>query len=44
MPLTDAQLIERFNTRRPPTGVLFKSQILEVRADEGFVQIGRAHV
>ena len=39
MPLTDAQLIERFNTRRPPTGVLFKSQILEVRAEEGFVRV-----
>lgn len=39
MPLSDDQLIERFNTRRPPTGKLFKSQILEVRSAEGFVRM-----
>jgi uncharacterized protein (TIGR00369 family) len=39
MPLSDDQLIERFNTRRPPTGKLFKSQILEVRSVEGFVRM-----
>jgi uncharacterized protein (TIGR00369 family) len=39
MPLSDDQLIERFNTRRPPTGKLFKSQILEVRSVDGFVRM-----
>lgn len=39
MPLTDAQLLERFNTNKPPTGVLFKSNILEVCAAEGFVRM-----
>jgi uncharacterized protein (TIGR00369 family) len=39
MPLTDAQLLERFNRNKPPTGVLFKSNILEVRAADGFVRM-----
>jgi uncharacterized protein (TIGR00369 family) len=43
MPLTDAELdaelIERFNTRKPPIGVLLKSNILEVRSAEGFVRM-----
>lgn len=39
MPLTDAELLDRFNTRRPPTGVLFKSHILEVRSADGFVRM-----
>lgn len=39
MPLTDEQLLERFNTRRPPTGLLFKSQVMEVRSHDGFVRV-----
>jgi uncharacterized protein (TIGR00369 family) len=39
MPLSDEQLVERFNTRKPPTGILFKSNILEVRSAEGFVRM-----
>lgn len=39
MPLTDDQLLERFNTRRPPTGLLFKSQVLDVRSSDGFVRV-----
>ncbi|MEK6638072.1 MAG: PaaI family thioesterase [Pseudomonadota bacterium] len=39
MPLTDDQLLERFNTRRPPTGILFKSHVLEVRSADGFVRM-----
>lgn len=39
MPMTDAQLLERFNTRKPPTGNVFKSNILEVRAADGFVRM-----
>jgi uncharacterized protein (TIGR00369 family) len=39
MPLTDAQLLERFNRNKPPTGVLFKSNILEVRSADGFVRM-----
>jgi uncharacterized protein (TIGR00369 family) len=39
MPLSDEQLMERFNRRKPPTGVLFKSNILEVRSKDGFVRM-----
>jgi uncharacterized protein (TIGR00369 family) len=39
MPLSDEQLVERFNKRKPPTGVLFKSNILEVRAADGYVRM-----
>jgi hypothetical protein len=39
MPLSDEQLVERFNQRRPPTGVLFKSTIIEVRAADGYVRM-----
>ncbi len=30
MPLTAEQLIERFNTKQPPTGILFGMKVLEV--------------
>jgi uncharacterized protein (TIGR00369 family) len=39
MALTDAELIVRFNTRKPSTGVMFKSNILDVRAADGFVRV-----
>lgn len=39
MPLTDDELLTRFNARRPPTGLLFKSQIVDVRSEEGFVRV-----
>jgi uncharacterized protein (TIGR00369 family) len=39
MPLSDEQLMERFNRRKPPTGVLFKSNLLEVRSKDGFVRM-----
>jgi uncharacterized protein (TIGR00369 family) len=39
MPMTDAQLLDRLNTRKPPTGITFKSTILEVRSAEGFVRL-----
>jgi uncharacterized protein (TIGR00369 family) len=39
MPLSDDQLVERFNRRKPPTGILFKSNILEVRREDGFVRM-----
>ena len=39
MPLSDEQLLERFNTRRPPTGILFKSQILRVDSQAGSVRV-----
>jgi uncharacterized protein (TIGR00369 family) len=39
MPMTDAQLLNRFNTRKPPTGVTFKSSIIEVRTADGFVRM-----
>jgi uncharacterized protein (TIGR00369 family) len=39
MPMTDAQLLERFNTRKPPTGIIFKSTILDVRSADGFVRM-----
>ena len=39
MALTDAELIERFNRRKPSTGVMFKSTILDVRAVDGFVRM-----
>ena len=39
MALTDAELIVRFNTRKPSTGVMSKSHILDVRAADGFVRV-----
>jgi uncharacterized protein (TIGR00369 family) len=38
MPLTAEQLIERFNARQPPTGILFGTKILEVDQAEGRVR------
>ncbi|MFM9853533.1 MAG: PaaI family thioesterase [Sphingomonadaceae bacterium] len=39
MPMTDAQLRDRLNTRKPPTGITFKSTILDVRSADGFVRV-----
>jgi uncharacterized protein (TIGR00369 family) len=39
MPLSDDQLIARFNKQKPPTGVLLKSTVIAVRAEEGFVRM-----
>jgi uncharacterized protein (TIGR00369 family) len=39
MPLSDDELLTRFNTRRPPTGLLFKSQVLDLRSEDGFVRV-----
>jgi uncharacterized protein (TIGR00369 family) len=39
MPLSNAELIERFNTYRPPTGVTFKSTMIDIRSDDGFVRV-----
>lgn len=38
MPLTDAQLLERFNARVPPTGILFGMKVLEVDGANGRVR------
>lgn len=38
MPLNDQQLLERFNTRMPPTGVLFGMTVLEVDQANGRVR------
>lgn len=39
MPLSDAQLVERFNAKMAPTSVLFKAVVISVRSDEGFVRM-----
>jgi uncharacterized protein (TIGR00369 family) len=39
MPLTAEQLIERFNARVPPTGVLFDMRVLEVSRDPASVKL-----
>jgi uncharacterized protein (TIGR00369 family) len=39
MPLTDTQLLERFNARVPPTGQLFKTRTLEVDSKTGRVRM-----
>jgi uncharacterized protein (TIGR00369 family) len=39
MPLTDADLLERFNARVPPTGKLFKTRTLEVDSKAGRVRM-----
>lgn len=38
MPLDDAQLLERFNARQPPTGILFGMTVLEVDQKAGRVR------
>lgn len=38
MPLTDTQLLERFNSRMPPTGILFGMKVLEVDSAKGTVR------
>ena len=38
MPLTADELIERFNARQPPTGILFGMKVLEVDQAEGRVR------
>jgi acyl-coenzyme A thioesterase PaaI-like protein len=39
MPMTDEQLVERFNDRRAATSVLLNAHFLEVRAADGYVRI-----
>jgi uncharacterized protein (TIGR00369 family) len=39
MPLTAEQLIERFNARQPPTGILFGMKVLEVDPAAGRVRM-----
>ncbi len=39
MPLTEDQLLERFNSRTSPTGALFKSKVLALRTEDGFVRM-----
>lgn len=39
MPLTQDQLIERFNARQPPTGVLFGMKVTEVDQTAGRVRM-----
>ncbi len=39
MPLTAEQLIERFNAKQPPTGILFGMKVLEVDQDAGRVRM-----
>lgn len=39
MPLTAEQLIERFNAKQPPTGVLFGMKVLEVDTASGRVRM-----
>lgn len=39
MPLTEAQLIERFNAKQPPTGPLFGMKVLGVDQEQGIVRM-----
>ena len=39
MPLSDAQLVERFNSKRAATSVILNANILEVRSADGFVRM-----
>jgi uncharacterized protein (TIGR00369 family) len=39
MPLTEAQLIERFNSKQPPTGPLFGMKVLGVDQEKGIVRM-----
>lgn len=38
MPLTNEDLLARFNARQPPTGILFGMKVLEVDQDAGSVR------
>lgn len=42
MPLTEAELVERFNARQPPTGPLFGMKVLGVDQDNGVVRMSFA--
>ena len=39
MPLSDDQLLERFNMRQAPTSLLFKMHVLSLSSDEGHVRM-----
>lgn len=39
MPLTEAQLVERFNAKQPPTGPLFGMKVLGVDQERGIVRM-----
>ena len=39
MPLTEAELVERFNAKQPPTGPLFGMRVLGVDQDKGVVRM-----
>lgn len=39
MPLSPEQLIERFNAKQPPTGILFGMKVLEIDAEAGRVRM-----
>jgi uncharacterized protein (TIGR00369 family) len=39
MPLTSEKLVERFNARQPPTGILFGMKVLEVDQSEARVKL-----
>lgn len=39
MPLTEEQLVERFNSKQPPTGPLFGMTVLGVDQDKGTVRM-----
>ena len=39
MPLTEEQLVERFNAKQPPTGPLFGMKVLGVDQDKGIVRM-----
>jgi uncharacterized protein (TIGR00369 family) len=39
MPLTAAELVDRFNAKQPPTGVLFGMKILDVDQASGMVKM-----
>ena len=39
MPLTEAQLVERFNAKQPPTGPLFGMKVLGVDQNKGIVRM-----
>lgn len=39
MPLTEADLVERFNAKQPPTGLLFGMKVLGVDQDKGIVRM-----
>ncbi len=39
MPLTEEQLVDRFNAKQPPTGPLFGMKVLGVDQDKGIVRM-----